>query len=494
MNTRPAISNQSINKQVANATLQLTLSNALARLLSLVTMPLLTRLLPPDAYGKAAIVGTLISLVSVVALSGMDMSYARAYHSKTPPFGQAVEMFAWRYALGAGFAAAGIGALSWWLVAADMLKAPAYLAGPLALGIFLSIANTMSQTRARLSNRYRSISASILISSIVSSATCIVIASTIRQDEMALVVSIIIGYLVPTIILGAPSYGAMCKSSGMNSIDRKHVIGIGLAGIVTAPMYWVVSSLDRWFLGYYVDAASVGIYSVGYSVATIGMMLNNALTSVWLPEAARAFENSQEDAKVQLGRLAEGLVAALAIVWLSITAAGGDAVRLLASPFFHDASTVVPAIAGAVFFHGILHLANAGLLLNNKLRYSVWWWLIGAAICVIMNIALIPKLGIFGASISQTASIAVISIGIFISSQRLYHVKLRSFRLLSVLFCVFVFGMIMQSAWSDIPWMSLLFKIPFGAAVALFVFLAIAPNAIRAILSNAINVIPFRNS
>jgi O-antigen/teichoic acid export membrane protein len=482
-----------LGKQVASATFQLTLSNAAVRLLALVSMPLLTRLLSPDAYGTAAMAGTMISLVSVFALSGMDMSYARAYHAKVPPSGVEVEAFAWRYALGVGLAAAVLGAIAWWLLLADVFELPEYLAALLGAGIFLSLANTMSQTRARLNNRYRLMSLSIVVSSIFAVAISIGVALWWRQDELPLILAMVVGYLIPVLILGAPSCAVLCKASGLSPEDRANVIKIGLAGIITAPMYWVVSSLDRWFLGYYEDAASVGIYSIGYSVAIMGMMVNNALTSVWLPEASRAFESNQDEAKVQLGHLAERLIAVLAVVWLAITAAGGDAVRLLASPLFHDAAAVIPYIAGAVFFHGVLHLANTGLLLKKKLHYSVWWWLAGAALCVAMNMLLIPTLGLFVAAITQTSAFALIAIGIVVNSQRLFPLKLRALRLTSIILAIFILGVLMEPAWSGIPWISLLIKLPFGLMVALLVFEFMVPNALRGLARKYLTNLVFRN-
>ena len=469
----------SLGKHLVSATLQLTLSNAMVRLLSLVTMPLLTRLLPPDAYGTAAMAGTMISLVAGFALSGMEMSYARAYHANVAPSGAVVEAFAWRYALGAGLAAAGIGATAWWLLLADTFELPGYLAGLLGVGILLSVANTMSQTRARLNNRYRLMSMSIVASSIGAVAVSIGVALWWRQDELPLILLMVVGYLIPVLILRMPTCAVLCKSSGLGPKERANVLKIGLAGIVTAPMYWVISSLDRWFLGYYEDAASVGIYSIGYSVAIMGMMVNTALTSVWLPESSRAFENNQEEAKVQLGHLAERLIAGLGVVWLAITAAGGDAVRLLASHQFHDASVVVPYIAGAVFFHGVLLLANAGLLLKKKLHHSVWWWLAGAALCVVMNMLLVPMLGRLGAAITQTAAFALVAIGIVINSQRLFPIQLRTIRLTGIIFAILILGVLMQSAWSDTPWISLLIKFPVGLMVALQVFEFMAPNVLR---------------
>ena len=69
------------------------------RLLGIATMPILTTWLTPQAYGVAALAGTIISLVSVIGLAGIEMSYARAYYSAQPPSGATVEHYCWRFAI-----------------------------------------------------------------------------------------------------------------------------------------------------------------------------------------------------------------------------------------------------------------------------------------------------------------------------------------------------------------------------------------------------------
>ncbi len=68
-------------RNVALGAAQLTLCNVFVRVLSVAAMPVLTRLLEPSAYGAATLATTLISLISVFALAGADVSYIRAWHA-----------------------------------------------------------------------------------------------------------------------------------------------------------------------------------------------------------------------------------------------------------------------------------------------------------------------------------------------------------------------------------------------------------------------------
>ena len=463
-------------RRIVSGTTQLTLSNGVVRLLSIVTMPILTSLLSPQAYGVATLVGTVISLVSVFALAGIDMSYARAYHSTKPPSGADVEHYCWRFAILAALLTAVFAAVVWWFINRDSVELDHRLAILLALGIIFSLACTMAQTRARLAGRYRAMALTIIGGGIIGSAASIGIAVWWRQDALALLLPMLLGYLIPTLLLGAPSITEMTKPSGLTRTEGAALVKIGLAGIITAPMYWLLSSSDRWFLQHYHGAEAVGVYSIGYSVAIVGMMVNTAVMSVWLPEASREYEQDPARAQIILGRLMSRLTAAMALIWLVVAAAGGDMVRWLANDRFHAAADYVPYIAGGVFFYGVLHLANAGLLLAKKLNYAALWWFAGGLVCALLNLTLVPRLGGIGAAITQSISFAFISLGILVTSQAMFHVHLVWSRLAMVLSIVVAAGVFMTPPWHGSAPFSLLMKLPIGIALGVIVSWLIAPD------------------
>jgi O-antigen/teichoic acid export membrane protein len=465
-----------LTRRLLSATTQLTLSNGVLRLLSIVTMPILTALLSPQAYGVAALVGTVISLASVLGLAGIDMSYARSYHSAQPPTGVSVEHYCWRFAILGALMTAVVTAAVWWFFNSDFFGLDRRLAILLAAGIVFSVTNTMAQTRALLADRYRAMALTIIATGIISMAASIGIAALWRQDATALLVPLLLGYLIPVSLLGAPSMAALAKPSGLTRNEGVALIKIGLAGIVTAPMYWLLSSSDRWFLQHFHGAEAVGVYSIGYSVGIVGMMVNNAVSSVWLFQAAREYEQDPAQAKVTLGRLMSRLVALMAVIWLVVAAAGGDIVRWLANERFHAAADYVPYIAGGVFFYGVLHLANTGLLLAKQLNRAALWWLAGGLLCILLNLALVPRYGGTGAAVTQSASFGFISLAILATSQAKFRIHLDWSRLAATMFVVLAAGVLLAPPWHETAPYSLLMKLPIGIAVAVIVAWMLAPD------------------
>src|SRR6266478_8572302 len=130
-------------KRLGIATASIMLSNGLVRLLSLISMPILTHLLSTSAYGEAAMAGTVMSLVSVVALAGMDMSYMRAYFSSDFDERKAVEYFSWRFTVFAGIIASACVVVSWpWF--ATRVALPRYLGWLVAAGTLFAMLSTMA--------------------------------------------------------------------------------------------------------------------------------------------------------------------------------------------------------------------------------------------------------------------------------------------------------------------------------------------------------------
>lgn len=455
----------------------LSLGNVMVRALSLVTMPVLTRYVPPDAYGIAALIGTLVSLVSVFALAGVDMGYARHFNSGKCGDAASIEAFCWRWVIAGACIASGVAGMLWWF-GSTRFGLSASQAGYVAAGIFLSALTSMAQTRARLNSWYRHLAWAQLAVGCLVAATSLSIAMLWRQDATALLVAMLVGYALPVLFLGAPPFSRLAASSGLNATQRKNVLTAGLAGVVTAPAYWVISSSDRWFLAAYHDHAVVGIYSIAFTVGTIGLVVSTAITSAWLPELSRdesmaspvLFEHKRD--MVQL------LFAVQLIMAVAVSASGGDVIRALADHRFHAAAEPVPLLATGVMFYGAMHVGNALLIMRRRLHWAAIAWLLALAVSIGLNVWLVPMHGAQGAAIVQAISFLIVTLLVWVAVLRFERVAIQWSRLFTACGIGLVSATLMQSAWFDRPWLSLAAKLPVGLLVAGGCLWVLAPNAL----------------
>jgi O-antigen/teichoic acid export membrane protein len=297
-----------------------------------------------------------------------------------------------------------------------------------------------------------------------------------RRDEWPLLIGSTLGILVTILWLGLPGKNVLLKASGLDTRERWRIFQLGLVGSITAPMYWVLSSSDRWFINFFWGKELVGIYSFACNIATVGHMVNSAILATWFPESVRTYEESQETAPKLLGRVWGELFFLLAIVWLAVTATGGDLIRLLSDSRFHSGVVIVPWVAGGVFFCGLSYLANTGLLISKNMKPAAFWWAMGAGVNVVCNYFLIRTWGPLGASIINCLSFALIFLGVMWKSLRLFRLEISWRMLLLSSMLILLLGLVAHSPWHDSPLVSLLLKAPVCLGCSLVMTRFIAPE------------------
>lgn len=466
-------------RKLASAVSWLSLGNVMVRALSFVTLPVLTRFLSPESYGVAALVGTLVSLASVFAIAGIDMSYSRHAFSGKSGAPDAVEIFCWRWVLaGAALAACVAGGL-WW-IAGERFGVPRTFAGFVMVGVFFVPLMAMSQTRARLQYRYLTLTWVQFVTACFAAATSIGMAVYLRQDAWPLLAAMVVSYVLPVLLLGTPHATKLFSSSGLSSLQRRTVFTTGLAGVITAPAYWALSSSDRWFLAAYQDGATVGIYSVGFAVGTVGSVVSSAITAAWLPELSRDESNGAISLTVRKVDMVHLLIVVMLIVEVAVAASGGDIIRALTDPRFHAAVAVVPWLAVGVFFYGVMQVGNALLVMRGKLHWAAWAWLIALLVSLALNYWLVPRYGPLGAALTQTMSFWVVVVLVWKAVLREEPLALHWGRLSAGLLLAVLATVAMQFPWHDNPWASLGLKFPAGLLFAALCSWIVTPRSIAA--------------
>ena len=425
-----------------------------------------------------ALVGTAASLASTFSLLGIDMGYVRFYFSKTNTTNQAVEKFCWRYAI-CSSGTVGILSIFVW----QMLLGKPYdsflIAIMVGLTIILFVANTMSQTGARLREKYRRIGLAIIASGITATITTILLATLWRADEWPLLIGFTLGILMSVAITGFPKGNSLARASGLTVREKWSVVKLGLPGLVTGTMYWVLSSSDRWFLKHFLGEQVVGIYSFAYNVAIIGIIVNTAMVLTWFPESIKVYEKDGLRASAVLGEVWGGLALLLCLVWLMVASIGGDTIRFLADSRFHRGAAYVPWIAGGVYFYGMAQLANTGLLISKNMKPAANLWFIGGVLNIILNYFMIQVWGAYGAAVTNCLSFGLIYFGVMWKSIKLFKLNLAWQKLLGGGIVVLICGVVMSPPWHSYPLVSICLKLPIYFGISLCLIWLTVPSWVR---------------
>lgn len=456
-------------------------AGVVVRFFSVISAPILTRLVGPSPYGVLALIGTVSSLASYVALMGIDMSYARFFFVGRSSQSVAVERFCWRFALGLGVLLS-IGATAfWWLLvpAGSTHQGLAFMVGITTL---VAVASVMAATRQRIRGAYARIALATLVGSGAGVLISVFLARFWRPDAWAMLTGTLAGSIISLAILGFPKVQVLFQKSDLDLERRKGILSLGLASLATAPMFWVINSADKWLLGIWKGAGAVGIYSFAVSLGLSGMLVNSAITTAWFPEVSREFECSGVEAPSNIARLWARLAGLHMVTWLAVTAAGGDILRGLADARFHDGAKLIPWIAGGVFFYGIADLANTGLFLKKDLKPTAAWWVVGATFNLAANALWIRPYGMQGAAVIGWLTFAVIGLGMLGSAQSRLSLPLPWVRLGIAATATLIAGILMAFPWGSTAWVSLLYKFPIGVLISGLLGVLLAPDWSRRLL------------
>lgn len=165
---------------------------------------------------------------------------------------------------------------------------------------------------------------------------------------------------------------------------------------------WVVGSSDRYVIGYFLGAASVGIYSGGYSLGNTILMAVGVLGFVLPPTLSKLYdEGRMDEVKTHLSYSLKYLLA-LAIPFVFGAAILAEPVlRLFSTPeIASQGYLVVPLVALSTLFAAVRMPVGYIIVLVKKTRITAAIWTACALVNLGLNILVVPRLGILGAAIT----------------------------------------------------------------------------------------------
>jgi O-antigen/teichoic acid export membrane protein len=176
--------------------------------------------------------------------------------------------------------------------------------------------------------------------------------------------------------------------------------GLPLLGLTFVNL--ILSLSDRYVIEILKDTAHVGIYSAAYKIAetgVFGIILFLMLAS--FPALIEVFENHGESEARALMRDLFGIFVIIMVPVVScIVVLSVDIIEVTLGAAYHEAHLILPFIAVGIFFLGLCHYYGKSFELKEKTIFLPLVYSVPAALNLILNILLIPYIGIKGAAIS----------------------------------------------------------------------------------------------
>lgn len=162
----------------------------------------------------------------------------------------------------------------------------------------------------------------------------------------------------------------------------------------------VVSLLDRFILNKFVSAAAVGLYGIGYSLASIPTIIFSSINQALVPDVFLEFEKETQTAYQRAVNKVEITFTLLTILF-SFLIVYSNHIVLILSDKYKESGPIMCLILLALLIDTYRVLFMYPMQYNVKyVKVKSAIWVFAALLSTILNLVLIPHLSIYGAALS----------------------------------------------------------------------------------------------
>jgi len=173
--------------------------------------------------------------------------------------------------------------------------------------------------------------------------------------------------------------------------------------------WWLVTSGDRYVIGYFLGAANVGIYSASYTLGNVISFLYAPIALVLFPAITNLYENNNiHEVKMHLKYTLKFFLMIAIPSLFGLTILSKSLLGILTTSEFIEAYMVIPIVALGALLFSIGNLFSDVLMLFKKTKIISLVFGSSALINLVLNIFLVPLVGIIGAAIATLVTFAIL--------------------------------------------------------------------------------------
>lgn len=193
-----------------------------------------------------------------------------------------------------------------------------------------------------------------------------------------------------------------------NIHKAKEYIRYGLPFISTILFSWIISSGDRWILGYYGSMHEVGIYSIADMFAQVfNALVLQPWAGSYLPHIMKQYAENRDTLMIIEQKNRQAMVICMIIGALAIILGcmvGIPICRTLFPPSYHPSLQYIWLLLfGQLFLLGS-YFCSCLIQFKKKRYFLAYSYAIPAILNMLLNIALVPYFKIYGAVIATLTS------------------------------------------------------------------------------------------
>lgn len=405
-----------------------TAASIFSKLIAVALLPLYTRYLTPADYGAAEVMFAAIVSASIVVRLGLIEAVLRFYYKDDEdPDRVVASSFAglfWLATLGALLALPFATPIS-----EALLDRPAPDLARVAIGgLWVLTMFEFMLTLFRLEERARAFFVTTIVNVLVTIGLTVVLVVGAGEGARGLLVGSYASGAV--FVLGLIVLQRRRLSLLFDRALLRRLLRFGLPTMPAEASLYLLNFVDRIIIVRSVGLAEAGLYSLAVKFAQGVNVLVRGFQLAWPPLAYSIRDDGE--ARRAYATVVTLFVAGCAFVVTGMWLFSRWIVRALAAPRFFDSYEAVGLISTAVTLYAVYMVLVVILGRTGRTEFNLPATLAALAANIVLNLLLVPPLGIVGAGLALVASYVVVLALMYVFTQRLFPVPYQWGRLARV--------------------------------------------------------------
>lgn len=417
------------NKSILKSFLDYFYGNFVVLLLGFISLPLITRVMSADEYGRTAMFQSAVSVIYIFAILGLDQGYIRYFYKEGisrkrlflqclfPPLILIAALSLVYVTFANSF---------------NMFLFERHSADVTALVIAYVITSVFERfvfLNIRMDQRGKLYSNLNILSKVLYISFIVMFTFVLGDDFRVVLYALTLPLIIVTVMLLVRFFyinqaeRVSLKSQKDGDITEKELLKYSIPFIPMLLMEWLLSSMDRWSIRIFNDFTETGIYSAAMQIMTIILTVKITFVAFWSPIAMEKYENeSEENCKVFFADMFDKVQFLCMCLAIGLTMCRGIIVLIL-GPKYREAIKIIPFLTLMPVLSILFEMTGQGVKFVKKIKYFNYASF-AAIICnLVGNSILVPMYKGVGAALATGITyIVYFAIGTYFAG-KCYPVK-----------------------------------------------------------------------
>lgn len=391
----------------------------ISAVLGLILVPVITRFISPEEYGKASMFTLAQGLVAMILYLGMDQAYAREFMKKeTHRERLLANVLCLPLLLSVLLSAVLILFRQWASRLLFSTPDEALAICLMALMFPFMVIQHFGLMKVRLEEKGLQYSLFSVLLKVWNLLLAVGLLTAFEKSFRSVVYAAAFAEVLNGVVLYLAAFrGVTLSPKAIRRAELSSLLKYGLPLIPATILSWMLTSMDKVMLRSLCSYTDLGLYSAAFKIVSVLGIVQTCFTTMWVPIAFRWYEEKKPNA--YFVAVMKGIAALMSLMCFGVLLFK-DILILILGQSFGEAISIFPFLMLYPIMYTISETTTMGISFTRKTGYNVVVSLLSGGVNLLLNLLLIPRLGGVGAAVATGISYIVFFCVRTVISRRLW--------------------------------------------------------------------------